>query len=254
VVKAHQAVTRPDADERGYTFGDTAPLRESGLANPLFLDAHYATDRIIGPVAAGLRERAGPILFQFPHMALIPGSHAGPIPAFIDRLAAFLLRLPRGPLYAVEVRNSAILTGPHAARYAAALKAAGAAHGFVVHGTMPTLPFQSQSFERSGYPLRAQPFLCLRWILHPTQTHESGGKRYAPFDKIVDDDPTIRAQVAHLALSAPPAAGPRGGAWVIANNNAEGSAPLTLERLARRVVGEQSAAPPVPGAARQNHR
>jgi len=56
---------------------------------------------------------------------------------------------------------------------------------------------------------------------------------YQPFDRIVDDDPETREALALLCRDAARAGTP---AFVIINNKAEGSAPLSAFRLARRVV------------------
>lgn len=236
LVKAHQVVTRPDADESGWTFGSTVALRASGVANALFLDPAYAVDRVIGPATVGLGPAAGPIVFQFPHMDLSArGRLKGPV-GFVARLAEFLARLPKAgsghfglPLYTVEVRNRELLEPANVFRYAEALRAHGVGHGYVAHPTMPRIGRQVEALESAGYGAAAQPTLTIRWLLHESVTYESGKAKYTPFDRIVDDDPGTRAEVIRLVKQAIA----RGReAWVIANNKAEGSSPLTLVRLA----------------------
>jgi hypothetical protein len=58
--------------------------------------------------------------------------------------------------------------------------------------------------------------------------------RYQPFGRLVDEDPGVRGTVADLVRDAARAGRP---AFVIANNKAEGSAPLTLVALARAIAG-----------------
>ena len=83
----------------------------------------------------------------------------------------------------------------------------------------------------SGGPGR-QP-LFIRWMLHPGEDYESAGARYAPFDRLREPDKLNRDRIAGLVR-----AGLSSGrdVHVIAANNAEGSAPLTLLELAKTIV------------------
>ena len=78
-------------------------------------------------------------------------------------------------------------------------------------------------------------------MLHPTQDYEAARERYFPFDRIVDPDATNRAAVATLLERI---LGRGNEAIVVANNKAEGCAPLTLFGLAREIG--RRAQPPVP--------
>jgi hypothetical protein len=73
----------------------------------------------------------------------------------------------------------------------------------------------------------------VRWNLNPRFEYEAAKARYAPFDRLVDEDSSTRESIARLVV-VPTAAGHP--AYVIANNKAEGSAPLTLEKLAKAVA------------------
>ncbi|MFM7051675.1 MAG: DUF72 domain-containing protein, partial [Planctomycetota bacterium] len=109
-----------------------------GAASPAaFLDARVAVTDCIAPALEGLGGKAGPILFQFTPMRLSGASSAR---AFIAELGAFLGRLPRGALYAVEVRNAA-LVGPELGE---TLAERGAVPCLTVHPTMPDLEIQSR--------------------------------------------------------------------------------------------------------------
>lgn len=246
VVKAHQVVTRPDADDRGRTFGDTGKLRDSGSANPYFLDASYTVDRVVGPACAGLGGRLGPIVFQFPPLDFSASSRVGNARRFLDRLAAFLGALPRGPLYAIEVRNAALVMPGMIRRYSEVLCDAGVAHGFVAHPTMPTLSAQAAALAEFGWPLEQQPCACIRWMLRAEQTYDGARSRYEPFDRIVDPDDATRDMVVDLLIAAALATRP---GFVPVNNKAEGSAPWTVRRIAealaaRSVTSTPDRAPP----------
>jgi uncharacterized protein YecE (DUF72 family) len=242
LVKAHDACTLarfPDHDRYG---------AERGQPNPRFLDASYAAAEVVAPYAEGLGAKGGALLFQFAPQDL------GPAPRFAARLHEFLAALPRGPLYAVELRNRELLT----AGYAAALAAAGATHCLTVHPRMPDVLVQAQvtgavkggggggasaesgDGEGMSVPLGglaavpAAPVPVVgRWLLGSGSTYEEAGKRFAPFDRILAPDPGARRALAELAR-ATLAAGRR--FLLTVNNNAEGSAPLSIAALAGEVL------------------
>lgn len=226
LVKAHRAVTSP-------TDPETHGVRTE---NPRFLDPDYARSEVIEPMVEGLGEKAGPLLFQFSPMA--PGVVGG-TRAFLDRLGDFLHALPRGPLYAVELRTPAFLDDA----YAAVLEATGAAHCYNVHPAMA--PLDRQLGKISPF---YQPALVVRWMLHEGLEYEAARDRYDPFDRLVDEDRVSRERIAVAVLDALVAERP---AFVIANNKAEGSAPLSIFRLAERIAGwsaHPDAAAGAPGA------
>jgi len=209
----------------------TSPLdpEASGIRarNPRFLDAAYATEHVVQPLVEGLGAKAGPLLFQFsPFQAGLVGGRA----AFLARLRAFLEALPQGVRYAIELRTPALLTE----QYAAVLEATGAVHCFNVHPAMAPLTRQLEVVQ-SFY----QPLLLLRWMLGSGLEYETARRRYEPFHRLVDEDTRTRDLVARTVLDALLA---EREAIVIANNKAEGSAPLTLFRLAERIVGWREAA------------
>jgi uncharacterized protein YecE (DUF72 family) len=223
VVKAHEACTVarwPDHARYGARRGE---------ANPLFLDPAYAAGEVVAPYVEGLRETAGVLLFQFAPQELGPLGGTG---RFVERLGRFLAALPRGPRYAVELRNQELL-GP---RHAEALAAAGAVHCLNVHPRMPDLGTQAR--ETGAL---AAPALFIRWMLGADLAYETARRRYQPFDRLVDEDPATRRTVAALALEAAGAGRP---VYVIANNKAEGSAPLTLFRLAELIARLRARAEP----------
>jgi len=74
--------------------------------------------------------------------------------------------------------------------------------------------------------------LVVRWLFPRGDTHEGAGARYEPFDRLVDEDAGSRAAVAALVARALAFDVP---ALVTVDNKAEGSAPASLERLAREL-------------------
>ncbi|MEM7482833.1 MAG: DUF72 domain-containing protein [Acidobacteriota bacterium] len=210
VVKAHEDSTVrvfPEHPRYGTRRGET---------NPRFLDPAYATDQIVQPFVEGLGEKGGVLLFQ-----LAPQEMAGD---FIDRLHDFLRRLPSGPRYAVELRNRELLGPP----WAEALADAGTLHCLNLHPRMPDVGTQA----RLSGALEGKA-LVIRWMLQSHLTYGDARRRYQPYTRLMDEDPTARRTVAALATNAL-GAGKR--VFTIANNKAEGSAPHTLFELARTIA------------------
>lgn len=215
LVKAHELCTLAVFRAAGRYSG------RGGERNTRFLDPDYAAEHVVAPCIEGLGEKAGPLLFQFPpqNIQVIGGRER-----FIERLHAFLKALPRGPLYAVELRNAELLTDA----YCEALLDTGAVHCFNVH---PSMPPPREQYRLAG--AAATPALVVRWMLHPTQRYEAARSRYEPFDRLVDEDPSSRRAIADMCLDAAAAQRP---AVVIVNNKAEGSSPLTIVKLAEHLV------------------
>ena len=219
--------------------GLTAPP-ESSMAlrrgiEPVFLDAAFAQRAVVGPLVEGLGSRLGAVLFQFSPLGArytrAPGT-------FVERLEAFLSALPRGPVYAVELRDPEIL-GPE---YEAALRRVGAVHCSNVHSRMPPV-------DRQVRRAQAGPLL-IRWMLQPGDDYQSAATRYAPFDRLRAPDKVNRERIAGMIRNqySSPAVRTAAGAadetpmssecdvYVVAANNAEGCAPLTLLELAKTLV------------------
>jgi uncharacterized protein YecE (DUF72 family) len=189
--------------------------------NPAFLDSAYAIEHFVEPCLRGLGPKAGALLFQFPPLGRAQLRERS---RFIGRLHEFLAALPQGPLYAVEVRDAAVLSRP----FFAALREAGAHYTVAVHPRLPAVAVQAAAMAGSG----PGP-LVVRWNLNPRETYDRAKARYSPFDRLVDEDVSTRESIARLIAAPLTADQP---VFVIANNKAEGSAPLTLARLAAATV------------------
>jgi uncharacterized protein YecE (DUF72 family) len=211
LVKAERRVTSPldpdDATKR-------AP-------NPRFLDAAYAAGELVRPLMTALGSKLGGFVFQFPPL---PPNLVGGRDAFLRRLGGFLAALPKSCLYAVELRTPAFLCD----RYVTVLEATGVAHCYNVHPAMAPLARQLAIVR----PFQ-QPALVVRWMLGRGQEYGAARDRYHPFDRLIDEDPATRELVARTVLDASLA---EREAFVIANNKAEGSAPLTIFRLAEQIA------------------
>ena len=191
--------------------------------NPTFLDAHAAAKTFVQPAMAGLGATAGPLVFQFPPL----GRRLLATPArVVTRIAAFLGSLPRGPLYAAEFRDPELVT----AACGVALADAGAVPCLAIHARMPSAMAQATTFglDRPGctWPLVA------RWNLHAGRCYEEARADYFPFDRLVEEDVSSRTALAGLARRC--AAAGR-DVFITINNKAEGSAPLSVRRLAEAI-------------------
>ena len=195
----------------------------AGQRNPRLLDVAYTTDRVVAPFVEGLGAKAGPLLFQFsPFEVRSPGR-------FAERLHAFLRQLPKGPVYAVELRNPELLTEA----YGWALADGGGVHCHNVWGGMPGVLEQ-----RARLPEATRRVLLVRWMGPPGVSYEAAKKRYEPFSRLVDEDPLRRGELVTLAVDAL-----RTGAeaYLMVNNKAEGCAPESIRKLGEAVAATREA-------------
>jgi uncharacterized protein YecE (DUF72 family) len=199
------------------------------VANPHFLDAAIATREFVVPCLEGLGEKAGPLVFQ---VSPLPRGLVEEAPLIIERLAAFFAALPkalgnRHPIYALELRNPELLT-PRLMRM---LKDAGVRYCIGLHDRMPEVERQAAALKVLDGDEPGD--LVVRWNLHRGFLYQAAKQRYEPFDKLVDEDPESRRILARMAAEAFKA---RRRVWITANNKAEGSAPLSLLKLAEEIA------------------
>jgi uncharacterized protein YecE (DUF72 family) len=212
------------------------PGRGSPAPNPDFLSADRLAADLLEPVGRAFRAHAGPFILQFPPLLRRSGLDPG---AFVDALDRFLDCLPRDFQYAVEVRDRPVLGGA----YARALARHGVAHVYTAWTAMP-LPGDQAGIV----PVETMPFVMVRLLLRPGSTYAQQRDAFAPFDRLVAPDEPMRAQVVDLVGRGVAAGTP---ACFLVDNKAEGSAPLTIEALAERLVTPAlRPAPPRPPGSR----
>jgi uncharacterized protein YecE (DUF72 family) len=119
----------------------------------------------------------------------------------------------------VEIRERALLTPA----YRGVLSRHGVAHVYNYWSFMP-MPEEQASVVRP----EDAPFLLVRLLMRPGTRYEDQREAFRPFNRIVERDDTMRAQIARLVRRI----ANRGRAIVLVNNKAEGSAPLTIRALA----------------------
>ncbi|MFM7291372.1 MAG: DUF72 domain-containing protein [Planctomycetia bacterium] len=217
VIKAPAAITDPVVRKPG--------SGEAARDNPLFLDATAAAATFVRPAVDGLGPKAGPLVFQFPPLGRRLLSD---VPKLAARIAAFMAMLPRGPLYAVEVRDPQLACPS----FAAALGDAAAVPCLAVHARMPPVAEQAAAFglERADCTMP----LVARWNLHAGRGYEEAKADYFPFNRLAEEDLPSRTALASLTRAAASAGR---DVFVTINNKAEGSAPLSVQRLAEQIMG-----------------
>jgi uncharacterized protein YecE (DUF72 family) len=190
--------------------------------NPDFLSADRFVTDVLGPCERSFDAHTGPLLLQFP--PLPPRTSLDPS-AFAEMLDAFFDRLPRTREYAVEIRNRALLTDT----YRRVLARNGAAHVCNYWSAMPTPGEQADLVHPE-----TGPFTMVRLLMRPGTRYQQQRETMAPFNRIVQQDEHMRRDVSAI-LKRTAAAGQR--AFLLVNNKAEGSSPLTIEAIAEHLAG-----------------
>ena len=190
------------------------------VPNPDFLSVDRLVSDLLSPCAAAFRAHTGPIVLEFPpfprEQRLAPSD-------FQARLARFLAALPTEFEYAVELRDTRLLTPA----YRDILRRHGIAHTFNYWSAMPRPADQA-----AIVPPEDGPIAIVRLLLRPGTWYEDQRDRFKPFDRIVEPDEGMRADVVSVTRRAL-ARGRR--VYVLVNNKAEGSSPLTVMALAKRL-------------------
>lgn len=193
----------------------------SAVPNPDFLSADRLIAELLEPFALAFAAHSGPFILEFPPF---PRERRLEPADFMARLDRFLERLPAEFQYAVELRDPRLLTP----EYHALLKRRGVAHTYNYWSAMPTPMAQG-----AIVPPDDLPFTVIRLLLRPGTWYEDQKERFRPFNALVEPDESMRREVTELGERALT----RGRkVWVLVNNKAEGSSPLTIMELARRVA------------------
>ena len=193
----------------------------AALPNPDFLAAEGFIQDVLEPFSVRFARHTGPFILEIPPVP--PEARLDP-QAFTDRLGAFLDRVPSECPIAVELRDRRLLTST----YEAVLQEYGAAHVLNYWSAMPLPGAQASMVDVS----RA-PFVVVRLLLRPGTRYEARRDSFRPFNRIVEPDEGLRRDVTRLVSDA---MGRQQPVYVLVNNKAEGSAPLTVRALAEQLV------------------
>ena len=140
-------------------------------------------------------------------------------------LDAFFDRLPRGRDYAVEVRERSLFTDI----YRRVLARNAVAHVCNYWSAMP-MPGEQADLIKA----ESAPFTMVRLLMRPGTRYEQQRSTMAPFNRIVQQDEHMRRDVTAILRRAA-VSGHR--TFLLVNNKAEGSSPLTIEAIAERLAG-----------------
>jgi len=200
------------------TFTKAQNPARAGQANQDFLNPDVFLEAVYEPYQRHFADHTGPFVFEF--QSIGRGSGIGPA-RFADQLDRFFTALPREGPYAVEVRNEEFLTP----MYFAVLREHGVAHVFNSWTRMPPIGHQ---LDLPG-SVSAQ-FIVARALLRPGRTYDEAVDAFAPYDRIQEPNPRLRRDLLRLIDTAVKTRIP---AYLLVNNRAEGSSPLTVAEVAR---------------------
>ena len=195
--------------------------REAPVANPDFLSPERFASEMLEAFADAFAGHCGPFIVE---CAPAPRGYPVDPAAFAERLDRFLEPLPREWAFAVELRDQRLLTPA----YGRVLARHGAGHVYNAWSAMPAPAAQARVVDPA-----LLPFLVVRLLLAPGTWYEEQREKFKPFNRVVEPDEAMRGEVARLIGEAVTRTQP---AWLLVNNKAEGSAPLTVRAIAERVV------------------
>ena len=199
--------------------------------NPEFLDPNGAVERFVQPALEGLGAKLGVLVFQ---LSPLPWGELSRSASLLDRLgrmlAAVRQALPADArvIIAVEVRDPELL----GQALVDMLQTHGATFCLGLHAKMPPIEEQLPVL-RALWP---GPLVC-RWNLNRifgAYGYADAQKKHSPFDAILSEDPHTRAVLARTIRGITGAGQP---AYVTVSNDAEGCAPLSIQKLALAVAG-----------------
>jgi uncharacterized protein YecE (DUF72 family) len=192
------------------------------VPNPVFLSARGFLTDVLHPFHLHFARHLGPFILEIPP---VPAEARQEPLAFADQLGRFLDALPRGCPISVELRDRRLITPA----YEAVLHQYGAAHVLNYWSAMPSLREQAGMID-----VTRAPFSVVRLLLRPGTRYETRRHDFRPFNRIVEQDDGLRRDVTRIVMDA---AGRQQPVYVLVNNKAEGSAPLTIRALAEQLVG-----------------
>jgi len=201
-----------------HTFSKAQDKARGGQVNSDFLNPDLFLEAVYDPYQRHFAGHAGPFVFEFQAVVRGTGMSADRFAAGLDE---FFSALPRDGQYAVEIRNEEFLTP----MYFAVLREHGVAHVFNSWTRMPPIGDQ---LDLPGAV--SGPFIVARALLQPGRTYDEAVDAFAPYDRIQDASPPLRQDLLRLIETAVHTRIP---AYLLVNNRAEGSAPMTVAEVLR---------------------
>ncbi len=209
-------------------------------ANPDYLNADRAIEDFVLPAMEGLGTKAGVLVFEMPsiprHAMIERQAQYAAIETMADFFSQIKSRMPsQAVALAVEMRTRVLLTP----RWVKAMASTGVRPVISLHPAMPSIMRQTDMlrlFDAPGVdtgPWQAAGDIVVRWSLAANGTYAGLKRDWAPFDRIRQEDIVSREGIVWL-LKLAKASGVR--AFVVANNKAEGCAPLTMRAIAESLT------------------
>lgn len=193
---------------------------DAGKENPDFLDAEVFARTVHEPVRGVFSQHMGPWIVE-----VAPSPNPLDPTWFCEKLDAFLEAAPSDFPFAVELRDRKLLTS----EYVRTLRKHGAAHVFNYWSRMPSL---AKQMRVEG--LLEGSLLVVRLLLPPGARYADLKEAYAPFDRLVAPRSEMRQDLVRLVRAA---LDRDMECYVLVNNKAEGSSPLTVRALAELLAG-----------------
>lgn len=203
-----------------HTFVNPRDRARQGELNPDWLNAELFERDVLTPMREHFLPHTGPFVLEFTSVARQAMTSA----AFAARLDAFFGALPMDMRYAVELRNAELLTP----EYFAVLRNHGVAHVYNAWTRMPTIG------EQMAMPdTITADFLVSRALLRQGRTFAEAVDAFAPYDRIRERNPRLRADLIALARLAIALRIPL---YVLIGNRTEGCSPLTIAAIVEQLV------------------
>lgn len=210
-------------------------------ANPDYLNTDKAMQEFVLPVLEGLADKTGVLVFEMPGIPRPMLTDRNTQYAAIASMAGFFSQiralLPSATTtLAVEMRTRVLLTP----RWVKEMASTGVRPVLSLHPAMPSIMRQTDMlrlFDAPGVetgPWQAAGDIVIRWSLASNGTYAGLKRDWAPFDRIQQEDIVAREGIVWL-LKLAKTSGVR--AFVVANNKAEGCAPLTMRAIAESLTG-----------------
>jgi len=196
----------------------------TGERSPSFLDPRAFEDRVLAPITRSFSRNVGVLLFVLSPMRAEERMDPAELAERLDR---FFDAAPRSFRYAVELRNPELLSKA----YLEVLTRHGVTHVLGLWERMPAVGRQLAVPK-----ILTAPLVVCRLSIRPGERYEDRKRICAPFNKIVAVDEETRADVVEVASRC---AREGRSLMVLVNNKVEGSAPLTVRALARRIVAAE---------------
>ena len=194
----------------------------AGATNPDFLNSDLFDSAFLQPCKP-FKANIGLLIFEFSHFYQSDFERGRD---FVQALEQFLMLLPKGWRYGVEIRNPSFLHP----EYFAALARHEVAHVYNSWEGMPPLNEQISLPDSRTHP----DFFGARLLLRPGRKYEDAVKLFSPYQEIKDPYPEGRTAAARL-MERTLASGKKTKGFIYINNRFEGNALQSIERIINEV-------------------